>query len=162
MRDEEAIDFCEDLIELFHDACRKNKKIKNYLYQGKKRYYSRLKKNCEKKQKNKEAEAFRERLLDTKREYNRLFTFMDHPGVESSNNQAEQSLKNFVILRKICFGTRSSEGSHSHSVLPSLLLTAKRQGIHPLSFFLIFFPRIRLDPRHLYITTLRRRFSFDL
>jgi len=40
-----------------------------------------------------------------------------------------------VIFRKICFGTRSAEGSYSHSVLPSLLLTAKRQGKHPLAFF---------------------------
>ena len=40
-----------------------------------------------------------------------------------------------VIFRKTCFGTRSPHGSHSHSVLPSLLLTAKRQGKHPLEFF---------------------------
>lgn len=138
-RDEEAIGFCEDLIAFFNDACRKNKKIKKYPYQGKNHYYSRLKKICKKEQINKDAEAFRERLLDPKREYNRLFTFMDHPEVEPTNNQAEQSLRNLVIFRKICFGTRSSEGSHSHSVLPSLLLTAKRQGIHPLSFFYTLF-----------------------
>ena len=134
-RDKETIGFCESLIELFNDACRKNKLIKRYPHPGKQRYYSRLKKICKKKQKNKEAEAFRERLLDPKREYNRLFTFMDYQGVEPTNNQAEQSLRNLVIFRKICFGTRSPEGSHSHSVLPSLLLTAKRQGVHPLSFF---------------------------
>jgi len=40
-----------------------------------------------------------------------------------------------VIFRKICMGTRSAEGSYSHSVLPSLVLTAKRQGKHPLAFF---------------------------
>jgi hypothetical protein len=44
-----------------------------------------------------------------------------------------------VIFRKICFGTRSSDGSHSHSVLPSLLLTAKRQCKHPLDFFQTLF-----------------------
>lgn len=138
-RDNEAIEFCEGLIELFNDACRKNKSIKKYPYQGKRRYYSKLKKICKKKQENKDADAFRERLLDPKREYNRLFTFMDHPEVEPTNNQAEQSLRNLVIFRKICFGTRSKEGSYSHSVLPSLLLTAKRQGVHPLSFFATLF-----------------------
>ncbi len=60
---------------------------------------------------------------------------MDYPVVEPTNNQAEQSLRNLVIFRKICFGTRSKDGSHSHSVLPSLVLTAKRQGVHPLKFF---------------------------
>ncbi|RPJ77549.1 MAG: IS66 family transposase [Deltaproteobacteria bacterium] len=134
-QDAAAIGFCKKLITLFKDACRENKKIEEYPYPGKERYYSRLKKICTKKQKNKDAEAFRERLLDPNREYNRLFTFMDHYGVEPTNNQAEQSLRNLVIFRKICFGTRSKEGSYSHSVLPSLLLTAKRQGVHPLSFF---------------------------
>jgi transposase len=138
-RDVAAIGFCERLIELFNDGCRKNKSIKKYPYQGKKHYYSRLNKICKNRQKNKDAEAFRERLLDPKREYNRLFTFMDHSEVEPTNNQAEQSIRNLVIFRKICFGTRSKEGSYSHSVLPSLLLTAKRQGVHPLSFFTTLF-----------------------
>jgi transposase len=138
-QDKKAIEFCEKLVELFNDACRENKTIKKYPYQGKNRYYARLKKICKKKQDYKDAEAFRERLLDPKREYNRLFIFMDHPEVEPTNNQAEQSLRSLVIFRKICFGTRSSEGSHSHSVLPSLLLTAKRQGVHPLSFFATLF-----------------------
>ncbi len=70
-----------------------------------------------------------------RKEYNRLFTFLKYPDVQPTNNQAEQSLRNMVIFRKICFGTRSGEGSRSHSVLPSLLLTAKRQGKHPLAFF---------------------------
>ena len=138
-RDEAAIGFCERLIALFKDACRMNKTIKAYPYPGKNRYYSRLNKICKKKQKNNDTEAFRQRLLDPNREYDRLFTFMDHPGVEPTNNQAEQSLRSLVIFRKICFGTRSRQGSYSHSVLPSLLLTAKRQGVHPLSFFSTLF-----------------------
>jgi hypothetical protein len=39
---------------------------------------------------------------------------------------------NEVCLNRSVF---SGEGSYSHSVLPSLLLTAKRQGKHPLAFF---------------------------
>ena len=71
----------------------------------------------------------------TDKEYHRLFTFLDYPGVQPTNNQAEQSLRNIVTFKKICFQTRSPDGSYSHSVLPSLLLTAKRQGKHPLAFF---------------------------
>jgi len=44
-----------------------------------------------------------------------------------------------VIFRKICFGTRSSQGSLSHIVLPSLLMTARWQGKHLLSLFITLF-----------------------
>jgi len=74
-------------------------------------------------------------LLDPIKEYHRLFTFLKHTDVQPTNNQVEQSLRNMVIFRKICMGTRSDEGSYSHSVLPSLVLTAKRQGKYPLGFF---------------------------
>ncbi len=83
--------------------------------------------------------TLRKRLLDPNKEYDRLFTFLKYPEVQPTNNQAEQSLRNMVIFRKICFGTRSAQGSHSHSVLPSLLMTARRQGKHPLTFFQTLF-----------------------
>jgi len=89
--------------------------------------------NCELDDDN--AETLRTRLRDPTRLYHRLFTFLKYPQIEPTNNQAEQSLRYMVIFRKICFGTRSSQGSLSHSVLPSLLMTAKRQGQHPLTFF---------------------------
>ena len=85
------------------------------------------------------AEILKQRLINPKKEYYRLFTFLDYPNVQPTNNQAEQSLRNMVIFRKICFGTRSAEGSHFHSILPSLLLTARRQGKHSLDFFKILF-----------------------
>ena len=37
-------------------------------------------------------------------------------------------------MRKICFGTRSADGTESHSVLPSLLQTARRQGKDAIGF----------------------------
>ena len=99
------------------------------------RLYSALNSICLTKVADDNAETLRQRLLNPKKEYNRLFTFLKYPDVQPTNNQAEQSLRNMVIFRKICFGTRSGQGSCSHSVLPSLLLTAKRQGKHPLEFF---------------------------
>jgi transposase len=133
--DKKSIHFLNMLITLFKDACELKKKIKYYPNDYREQYYLRLHKICKYRLKNKDAETFRKRLLNPKKEYDRLFTFMDYPEVEPTNNQAEQSLRNLVIFRKICFGTRSKAGSYSHSVLPSLLLTAKRQGVHPLSFF---------------------------
>ena len=76
----------------------------------------------------------RDRLSDPKREYNRLFVFLDYPDVEPTNNHAERALRKLVIFRKVCFGTRSAQGSHCHSVLASLLSTAVRQGKHPIDF----------------------------
>lgn len=72
------------------------------------------------------AETFRKRLLG--KEQNQWFTFLRHPGVPPTNNHAEQSIRQIVIQRKTSFGTRSEKGSRRHSILPSLIQTAKRQG----------------------------------
>ena len=42
-----------------------------------------------------------------------------------------------MIFRKICFGTRSESGLKTHSILPSLVQTARRQGVHPREFLQI-------------------------
>lgn len=40
-----------------------------------------------------------------------LWSFIDAPGVEPTNNHAERLLRGFVIWRKTSFGTQSAEGS---------------------------------------------------
>jgi len=83
----------------------------------------------------KQAETLRNFLVGPEQKH--LFTFLRHPGVPTTNNQAEQSIRRMVIFRKISFGTRSLSGIRTHSVLPSLVLTAKRQGIDPREFLRI-------------------------
>jgi transposase len=78
------------------------------------------------------AETLRDRIM--RKDYDKLFTFLRIKGVEPTNNHSEQSVRFMVIMRKICFGTRSQAGSLSHSILPSLLGTAKRQGKDPIQF----------------------------
>jgi transposase len=78
------------------------------------------------------AEALRDRLMN--KDHDKLFTFLQVKGVEPTNNHSEQSLRFLVIMRKICFGTRSAAGSESHSVLWSLLATARRQGQDAIGF----------------------------
>lgn len=78
------------------------------------------------------AETLRDRLMN--KDHDKLFTFLRVPGVEPTNNHAERSLRFLVIMRKICFGTRSPAGSESHGVLTSLLETAKRQKRDPIAF----------------------------
>jgi len=144
-QDKESLRFCSSLSTSLTKACQIGHKFngidieQNHADTFETRLYSLIDTICSRKLAEKKAETLRQRLLDPDREYNRLFTFLKHPDVQPTNNQAEQSLRNIVIFRKICFGTRSQQGSLSHSVLPSLLLTAKRQGQHPLGFFKTLF-----------------------
>jgi transposase len=80
----------------------------------------------------KPAETLRTYLAGPEQKF--LFTFLRRPGVPPTNNLAEQSLRHLVIFRKICFGTRSNSGLKTHSILPSLVQTARRQGVHPRRF----------------------------
>jgi transposase len=80
----------------------------------------------------KTAETLRNRVME--KDWDKLFTFLQVKGVEPTNNLSERSVRFLVIMRKICFGTRSPAGSESHSVLPSLLQTARRQGKDAIGF----------------------------
>jgi len=144
-RDIGSIRFCNRIASLLKKACELGQKFnsaqisydKGDVFQH--RLYCALNTICTGKLADDKAETIRKRLLNPKKEYHRLFTFLKYPDVQPTNNQAERSLRNMVIFRKICFGTRSAQGSHCHSVLPSLLMTAKRQGKHPLTFFQTLF-----------------------
>ena len=87
------------------------------------------------------AETLRLRVME--KDWDKLFTFLRVRGVEPTNNHAERSLRFLVIMRKICFGTRSPEGSESHGVLASLLQTAKLQGTNALQFMV----KLLTEPR---------------
>lgn len=144
-QNKQAIRFCERLVTLFKEACDTGQKLLSEdisLDQAKilrKRFYARIGSICSAELTDEKAEIFRRRLRDPTKEYYRLFTFLNHPQIQPTNNHAERSLRPLVIFRKICFGTRSQDGSWSHSVLPSLLTTAKRQNQHPLFFFKTLF-----------------------
>jgi len=74
-------------------------------------------------------------------EQQQLFTCFRRSGVPPTNNQAEQSLRPVVIMRKVIQGTRSEKGLENHSVLRSLLETAKRQGKKAQRFLLDLFTK---------------------
>jgi transposase len=64
-----------------------------------------------------------------------LLTFLYEKGVDCHNNHAEQQIRPDVIFRKITFGNRSENGAQYHSVIMSILQTAKLNGIDPISTF---------------------------
>ena len=60
-------------------------------------------------------------------------TFLDKPGIPWHNNHAERMIRPNVLLRKITFGNRSTEGAANHNILMSILQTAKLRKLDPLT-----------------------------
>ena len=130
--------FCDRLRDLCSRLCEVGEKLKSGKLPWKaaakieKSSIVELDHICKQKLRFKPAETLRIFLAGPEQKF--LFTFLRRPGVPPTNNHAEQSLRHLVIFRKICFGTRSDSGLKTHSILPSLVQTARRQGVHPRKF----------------------------
>jgi len=130
--------FCDRVMDLCSRLCDTGKKLKSGDIPWKaaakiqKRFIRELRAICNRPLRFKPAETLRAYLGGPEQKF--LFTFLRRPGVPPTNNHAEQSLRHMVIFRKICFGTRSESGLKTHSILPSLVQTARRQGVHPREF----------------------------
>jgi len=57
-----------------------------------------------------------------------LFTFLDYPEVDATNNLAERQLRPAVIARKISCGNKTASGAHTWEILTSLAATCAQQG----------------------------------
>jgi transposase len=57
-----------------------------------------------------------------------LFTFLKCPGIEATNNAAEQAIRPAVIARKTWGGNRTHNGARTQQILASVLRTCKQQG----------------------------------
>jgi transposase len=130
--------FCDRLRDLCSRLCEVGQKLQSGDLPWKaaakieKHSIMELKQICKQPLYFKPAETLRTYLAGPEQKF--LFTFLRRPGVPPTNNHAEQSLRLLVIFRKICFGTRSDSGVKTHSILPSLVQTARRQGLHPREF----------------------------
>jgi transposase len=137
-KDTDVDPFCNRLIDLCSRLCNTGKKLKSGDIPPKtaanieKRFVKEINTICKQTLRFKPAETLRTYLSGPEQRF--LFTFLRHPGVPPTNNHAEQSLRHLVIFRKICFGNRSESGLKTHSILPSLVQTARRQGVHPRKF----------------------------
>ena len=60
--------------------------------------------------------------------WRQLWRFVECPGVEPTNNRAEQVLRHAVIWRKLSFGTQSASGSRFVETLLSIIETCRQQG----------------------------------
>jgi transposase len=63
-----------------------------------------------------------------------LWTFLEAPGVEPTNNAAERALRQSVIQRKISHGVQSAQGAICRSRLLTVTTTLRQQGRDVWSF----------------------------
>jgi len=137
-RETATVRFCDHVVAFFKEACCVGAKLRSGSIPWKnaagieKDFIKQLCKICKKTSGFKPAETLRAYLAGPDQKY--LFTFLRHPGVPTTNNHAEQSVRHLVIFRKTSFGTRSESGLKNHSVLTSLVQTARRQNVHPRQF----------------------------
>jgi len=57
-----------------------------------------------------------------------LWTFLDDPSVEPTNNAAERSLRHGVIWRKLSFGTQSERGDRYVETMLTIIETCRQQN----------------------------------
>jgi transposase len=70
-------------------------------------------------------EAVRNRL---NKQRDHLFTFLDHEGVDATNNLAERQLRPAVIARKISCGNKTPKGARTWQILTSLAATCVQRA----------------------------------
>jgi transposase len=68
--------------------------------------------------------------------WDKLFTFLEHEGVEPTNNFPERVLRLFVLIRKITYGNRSAKGEIALARLLTVTQTCKLQQ-RPLLDYLL-------------------------
>ena len=65
--------------------------------------------------------------------WDELLTFLTHPEVAPTNNQAEREIRPAVIMRKVMQGNQSEKGAKTQSILMTIFRTLKRRGYHPVT-----------------------------
>ena len=71
------------------------------------------------------------RLLDN---WQHLFTFLEHDGVQPTNNSAERAIRPAVQWRKICFGSQSQIGEQFTGRLLTVVRTCQLHGLNAFEF----------------------------
>lgn len=67
-------------------------------------------------------------------DWDAIFCVLAHPELPLTNNEAEQALRHWVILRKICHGSRTKQGSRVFAILASVIDTCRKRCISPWEY----------------------------
>ena len=76
----------------------------------------------------------RTRAKRTLQNWDYLFTFLAHEGVEPTNNAAERAIRPAVQWRKICFGSQSATGERFTERLLTVVRTCQMHGVNSFEF----------------------------
>jgi transposase len=63
-----------------------------------------------------------------------LWTFVEHEGVEPTNNASERALRHGVIWRKLSFGTQSEAGSRFVETMLTIIETCRQQNCSVIEY----------------------------
>ncbi len=75
----------------------------------------------------KTCELAREFLND----WDTIWIVLKFPWLPLTNNEAERALRHWVIARRICYGTRTPEGTRVFSLLASVIETCRKGNMAP-------------------------------
>lgn len=149
--DPEIHTFCHGLKELMKEVThlfKHRKSIKDYLIL-RADLIVRIRNILSGKLTHEKTDKWRKRLLAHQDE---LYSCLFHPLSDFNNNFVERMLRPSVIMRKITFGNRSEKGIKNHSVIMSILQTAKLHNHHPVKVFY----RILTSPNDISLTDIIR------
>jgi transposase len=73
-------------------------------------------------------EAMRKFVKKIQNGFDHWFTFLLHPEIEPTNNNAERALREHVVIRKIIGTLRNEKGTHIHETLMTVFQTWEQQG----------------------------------
>ena len=76
-------------------------------------------------------------------DWDAIFRVLDHPQLPITNNEAEQMLRHWVILRRISHGTRNKKGSKALALLASVIETCRQRKASPLRYLTAVIERRR-------------------
>ena len=71
--------------------------------------------------------------------YHYLYGFLDDPGIEISNNRAENAIRPFVVGRKNWLFSDSPKGASASAMLCSLVVSAKMNGLNAEDYLIRLF-----------------------
>ena len=63
-----------------------------------------------------------------------IWAVLSNPFLPMTNNEAERLLRHWVIYRRICYGTRTAEGSRVVALLASVIETCRKRKVLPWPF----------------------------
>lgn len=132
--DREVMRYCQRLKKLFEDAIQLYRDYKDKMwdtvYCARRESLAQALKDFDFPNPNKRIlRRFVKRLA---RHKNEILTFLYIKDIDPHNNHAEQQIRPDVIFRKVTFGNRSLAGAENHSVIMSIIQTAKLNGLDPI------------------------------